>query len=105
MVGLAGVSKKNTRVLGRTAASHAALSPMSTTVVSIPNFGSRVSTSQRQEPNAARPPTTWSPALSWLSSAVVIAAMPVAWTRQASAPSIAAMRSSSMATVGFCSRE
>ena len=89
----------------RIAASQAWLSRASITVASMPNFGSRVSTSQRHEPNAARPATMWSPALSWHSSATVIAAIPLAWTRQASAPSIEAMRSSSMATVGFCSRE
>src|SRR3546814_7904681 len=45
-----------------------------------------------------------SPAESWHSKAVVIAAMPVAWVRHASAPSMSAMRSSSIATVGFCRR-
>src|SRR5688572_32719766 len=50
------------------------------------------------------PATTWSPVCSWHRNAVVIAAMPLAWTRHASAPSIAAIRSSSIATVGFCSR-
>src|SRR3546814_5177750 len=61
IVGLAGVSKKKTLVLGRIAASHAALSVASTVVVSIPNLGSSVSVSQRQEPNSALPATTWSP--------------------------------------------
>jgi hypothetical protein len=31
--------------------------------------------------------------------------MPDAWVRQASAPSIIAMRSSSICTLGFCVRE
>ena len=57
-VGLAGVSKKNTLVLGRIAASQAALSALSMMVTSIPNFGSRVSHSQRQLPKAARAATT-----------------------------------------------
>ena len=104
-VGLAGVSKKNTLVSGRIAASQAALSALSITVVWMPNLGSRLSTSQRQEPKAARAATTWSPAESWQSSAVVIAAIPLACARQASAPSSSAMRSSSMATVGFWRRE
>jgi len=54
---------------------------------------------------AARPATIWSPVSSWHRSTAVIAAMPVAIVRHASAPSSSAMRSSSICTVGFCSRE
>ena len=64
IVGLAGVSKKNNFVSGRTASSNACGSRASTIVAPIPNFGSSVSVSHRHEPNAARPATTWSPALS-----------------------------------------
>ena len=60
---------------------------------------------QAEPGTAAFAATIWSPADSWQSKAVVIAAMPVACVRHASAPSISAMRSSSIATVGFCSRE
>jgi hypothetical protein len=91
--------------LGRIAASHAALSRASTTVTSTPKRGSKWSPSHRHEPNAARAVTIWSPAESWHSSAAVIAAMPDAWVRQASAPSSNAIRSSSICTVGFCRRE
>ena len=51
------------------------------------------------------PATTRSPAFRWDSIAPCTAAMPVAVTRQASAPSISASRSSSMATVGLPKRE
>ena len=53
----------------------------------------------------ARAATQWSPAESWHKSAAVIAAMPEACARQASAPSISAIRSSSIDTVGFWRRE
>ncbi|MCY1170172.1 hypothetical protein D9M73_102330 [compost metagenome] len=105
IVGLAGVSKKNTLVLALAASSNACGSRASTTVVSMPNLGSSVSTSQRHDPNAARPATTWSPVWSWHSNTAVIAAMPVAIVRHASAPSSKAIRASSISTVGFCSRE
>jgi hypothetical protein len=105
IVGLAGVSKKNTLVFGRIASTHAWLSRASMVVDSMPKRGNSWSTSHRHEPNAARPATTWSPWLSWHSRATVMAAIPLDWTRHASAPSIAAIRSSSIATVGFCSRE
>src|SRR3546814_5373868 len=58
IVGLAGVSKKNTLVLGLSASAKACGSRASTVVVSIPKRGSSVSTSQRHDPNAARPATT-----------------------------------------------
>src|SRR3546814_15884780 len=73
-VGLAGVSKKKTLVLGRIAFSQASLSRPSTTVDSIPKRGHSVSTSQRHDPNAALAATTWSPTESCLSSAEVLAA-------------------------------
>ena len=60
---------------------------------------------QWQEPNRAREATTRSPALRWLSSAEDTAAMPVAVTRQASAPSSSARRVSSAVTVGLPKRE
>jgi len=104
IVGLAGVSKKKTLVLGWIAAFQASLSRLSMVVVVMPQRGSRLSVSQRHEPNAARAATTWSPWLNWQSNAVVIAAIPVACIRQASAPSISAIRSSTIATVGFCRR-
>ena len=87
------------------ASTQAWLSRASIVVLSMPKRGNSWSTIQRHEPNAARPATMWSPWLSWHSSAMLIAAMPLDCTRHASAPSIAAIRSSSMATVGFCSRE
>ena len=74
-------------------------------VDSMPKRGSSVSVSQRHDPKAARPATIWSPCASWHSKAAVIAAMPDAMQRVASAPSISEMRSSSISTVGFCSRE
>ncbi len=58
IVGLAGLSKKNTFVFGRIAASHAALSDASMVVPVIPKRGSRLSISQRHEPNAAFAATT-----------------------------------------------
>src|SRR3546814_6563708 len=54
---LAGVLKKKTFVFCLIAAFHASLARASTQVVSIPNLGSNVSVSQRQEPNSARPAT------------------------------------------------
>ena len=104
-VGLAGVSKKNALVLGWIAASQASLSRPSIAVWAIPNRLSTLLRIQRHEPNASRSTTTWSPALSMHNSALVIAAMPLACTLHASAPSIAAMRASSIATVGFWKRE
>jgi hypothetical protein len=64
-----------------------------------------VETIQWQEPNSAREAMTRSPVLRWASSAACTAAMPVAVARQASAPSMAASRASSMATVGLPKRE
>jgi hypothetical protein len=55
IVGLAGVSKKNTLVFGRIASWNCCGSRASTIVVSMPNLGSSVSVSQRHEPKAARP--------------------------------------------------
>ena len=43
--------------------------------------------------------------VSWQSSAAVTAAMPVAVARATSAPSISAIRSSNMVTVGLEKRE
>ncbi len=54
-----------------------------------------------QRPDA----TTRSPVLRWQSIAACTAAIPVAVARQASAPSIAASRASSIATVGLPNRE
>ena len=106
IVGLAGrFEEEQTLVSGRIASANACGSRASTIVVAMPNLGSNVSASQRHEPNAARPATIWSPLWSWHSSAAVIAAMPDAIVRHASAPSSSAMRSSSICTVGFCSRE
>ena len=55
---LAGVSKKNSLVLPLIAAFQASLSRLSIVVVAIPHLGSRLSVSQRQDPNAARAATT-----------------------------------------------
>src|SRR3546814_12408864 len=57
IVGLASVSKKKTFVFGLIAAFHASLSRASTQVGSIPKLGSKLSVSQRQEPNSDRPAT------------------------------------------------
>ena len=78
-----------------------AVSVPSTSVVSMPYFGSKVSITQRQEPNSARAATTWSPARAVHSSAAVTAAMPDAVARASSAPSSAHMRFSNMSTVGL----
>ncbi len=105
IVGLAGVSKKKTLVFGRIAAFHWSRSRPSTAVHSMPKRGRRLSVTQRVGPKAARATTMWSPTESWQSIAELIAAMPLAWVRQASAPSSRAMRSSSICTEGFWVRE
>ena len=100
-VGLVGLSRKNSFVFGLTAFSHSSGLVPSTRVVSIPYFGSKVSITQRHEPNSARADTTWSPARAVHSIAAETAAMPDAVARASSAPSSAHMRFSNMSTVGL----
>ena len=56
-VGLAGVSKKNARVLGRMARCQAAVSRPSTSVQSMPKRGHSSCATYRHEPNMARAAT------------------------------------------------
>ena len=99
--GLAGVSANSTRVFGRTAARQAPRSGPSTKVTSTPKRGAHWLRIQRQEPNRARPATTWSPARRRPVSATCTAAMPEEVVRQNSAPSSSASRSSNIWTVGL----
>ena len=55
--GLAGVSRKNSLVFGRTAARQAATSGASTKVTSTPNRGAHLLRIHRHEPNNALPAT------------------------------------------------
>ena len=91
-------------MFGRTAAAQAAGSVASTKVTSTPNRGIHCERIQRQDPNRARPATTWSPARTRPCRATCTADMPEAVARQTSAPSSRASRSSNICVVGLPKR-
>ena len=94
-------SKKTARVSAVIAACHCAKSVPSTKLTFTPYRGRTCSNTYRQDPNNARPATTWSPAFSTAINVPLTAAMPVAVAKPSSVPSSAAIRSSNIATVGL----
>jgi hypothetical protein len=103
--GLDGVSRKNMRVLGRTALDQASIAWPLTNVVSMPKRASTPPNSCTVEPKTALEQTTWSPCFSNAIAVARIADMPEAVATQASAPSSAASRVCSIDTVGLLKRE
>ncbi len=103
--GLEGVSRKRSRVAGRTAARQSRGSAPSTNVVATPKRVSTFAKSCTVAPKMLDDETMWSPALRSPIAVARIAAIPDAVATQASAPSSAARRSCSIATVGFEKRE
>ena len=103
--GFDGVSTKTHFVGHLSASSHWFRSVPSTMVVSTPHLGKISVRIYRQDPNSARLPTTWSPACTIDAMDANTAAMPVAVALPTAAPSISAMRSWNISTVGFEKRE
>ena len=103
--GLVGVSASRILVLpGRMAAFHSATSVCETKVVSTPKRAISLPSSLMMEPKTEREQTMWSPACKTDRQSRVSAPMPLAVAIAASAPSMAAKRSSMLATVGLLKR-
>ena len=99
--GLLGDSIRNSRVAGVTASAQALTSVCSTRVHSTPRRGSSACTRLSEPPYMLRCATTWSPARTSASTAVVSAPMPEPKTRPRSAPSSVATASASSTWFGF----
>ena len=105
MSGFVGVSKYTIFVFGLTAAATASRSDVSTGVTSMPNFGMTSRMTTFVQPYTQSPTITWSPACKRPSSTELTAPMPLPAATQSSPPSMAAILSSSVRTVGLPPRE
>ncbi len=101
IAGLPSVSEKMARVLGLSARRKFSGSSGSTRVASMPKFLKFTASIVYVPPYTFADETTWSPLFRILRNATIPAACPLAVATAARPPSIAAMRSSNTAVVGF----